>query len=274
MSTTNLGLDTIETTDSIQNAFLTKMNSNMQKLDNAYGLLKTKLLDVTDKSDINEAIDSFNTMVTQVASLTTEVNTLTEENNTLKSVGTASASDMLNGKTALVQGQTVTGTMANKAGTSSTANGSVSGDNYRLQIPSNGYYDTSSYLSRAKANVLTDLGVTAMPTINVTLSGSYTSYISGYGAGVNKDGVLVIWAMSNSTAYEHVSFTLSSMSTGLAIDDGWDITSYDTADPTSVPHACTVTGLSGKSTINITLSASGTSSSYDYVKLTVTITAS
>lgn len=267
MSTTNLGLDTIETTDSIQNAFLTKMNSNMQKLDNAYGLLKTKLLDVTDKSDINEAIDSFNTMVTQVASLTTEVNTLT-------SVGTASASDMLNGKTALVQGQTVTGIMANKAGTSSVANGSVSGDNYRLQIPSNGYYDTSSYLSRTKANVLTDLGVTVMPTINVTLSGSYTSYISGYGAGVNKDGVLVIWAMSNSTAYEHVSFTLSSMSTGLAIDDGWDITSYDTADPTSVPHACTVTGLSDKSTINITLSAGSVSSSYDYVKLAVTITAS
>ncbi len=273
MSTTNLGLDTIETTDSIQNAFLTKMNSNMQKLDNAYGLLKTKLLDVTDKSNINEAIDTFNTMVTQVASLTTEVNTLTEENNTLKSVGTASASDMLNGKTALVQGQTVTGTMANKTGTSS-ANGSVSGDNYRLQIPSNGYYDTSSYLSRTKANVLTDLGVTAMPTINVTLSGSYADYISGYGAGVNKDGVLVIWAMSNSSAYEHVSFTLSSMSTGLAIDEGWDITSYGVADPANVPHACTVTGLSGKSTINITLSAGSGSSSYDYVKLTVTITAS
>lgn len=212
--TTNLGLDTIETTDSIQNAFLTKMNSNMQKLDNAYGLLKTKLLDVTDKSNINEAIDTFNTMGQQITDL--------------KSIGNATASDIVYGKTALVQGNTITGTY--------------------------------------KPNVI--------PTINVTLSGSYTDYISGYGAGVNKDGVLVIWAMSNSTAYEHVSFTLSSMSTGLAIDDGWDITSYDTADPANVPHACTVTGLSGKSTINITLSAGSVSSSYDYVKLTVTITAS
>lgn len=214
MSTTNLGLDTIETTDSIQNAFLTKMNSNMQKLDNAYGLLKTKLLDVTEKDNLNDAIDTFNTMGQQITDL--------------KSIGNATASDIVYGKTALVQGNTITGTY--------------------------------------KPNVI--------PTINVTLSGSYTSYISGYGAGVNKDGVLVIWAMSNSTAYEHVSFTLSSMSTGLAIDDGWDITSYDTGDPASVPHACTVTGLSGKSTINITLSADGVSSSYDYVKLTVTITAS
>lgn len=214
MSTTNLGLDTIETTDSIQNAFLTKMNSNMQKLDNAYGLLKTKLLDVTEKDNLNDAIDTFNTMGQQITDL--------------KSIGNATASDIVYGKTALVQGNTITGTY--------------------------------------KPNVI--------PTINVTLSGVYADYISGYGAGVNKDGVLVIWAMSNAVTHEHVSFTLSSMSTGLAIDDGWDITSYDTADPANVPHACTVTGLSGKSTINITLNADSGSGSYDYVNLTVTITAS
>ena len=63
MSTTNLGLDTIETTDSIQNAFLTKMNSNMQKLDNAYGLLKAKLLQKTGKNNLNDAINYIDQLV-------------------------------------------------------------------------------------------------------------------------------------------------------------------------------------------------------------------
>lgn len=97
MSTTNLGLDTISTTDSIQNAFLTKMNSNMQKLDNAYGLLKTKILDVTEENNLNDAINTFNTMGQQVTNL--------------KSIGNATASDIVYGKTALVQGNTITGNL-------------------------------------------------------------------------------------------------------------------------------------------------------------------
>lgn len=97
MSTTNLGLDTISTTDSIQNAFLTKMNSNMQKLDNAYGLLKTKILDVTEEDNLNDAINTFNTMGQQITNL--------------KSIGNATASDIVYGKTALVQGNTITGSL-------------------------------------------------------------------------------------------------------------------------------------------------------------------
>lgn len=97
MSTTNLGLDTIETTDSIQNAFLTKMNSNMQKLDDAYGSLKAKLIDVTGESNFNDAIDSFNAMAQQVANL--------------KSIGDATASDIFYGKTALVKGNVITGSL-------------------------------------------------------------------------------------------------------------------------------------------------------------------
>lgn len=96
MSTTNLNLDTIETTDSISNAFLTKMNGNMNKLDSAYGVLKEKILDVTDKTNLNDAIDTFNTMGQQVVAL--------------KSIGNATASDIKVGKTALVQGQQITGT--------------------------------------------------------------------------------------------------------------------------------------------------------------------
>ena len=97
MSTTNLGLDTIETTDSIQNAFLTKMNSNMQKLDNAYGFLKAKILNVTEENNLNDAINTFNTMGQQITNL--------------KSIGNATASDIVYGKTALVQGNIITGNL-------------------------------------------------------------------------------------------------------------------------------------------------------------------
>lgn len=213
MSTTNLNLDAIETTDSIQNAFLTKMNSNMQKLDNAYGLLKTKILDVTEEDNLNDAIDTFNTMGQQVTNL--------------KSIGNATASDIVIGKTALVQGNTITGTR--------------------------------------NPNIL--------PTINVTLTGDYSSSISGYGAGIDQNGVLVIWTMSNSSTNEHIRFVNTSIEAG-TIGVGWDITSYDTGDPINVPHACTVVGLSGKSIINITLNAYNTNSSYDYIQVRVTLTAS
>ena len=97
MSTINLGLDMIQTTDSIQNAFLTKMNSNMQKLDAAYGLLKTKILDVTEEDNLNDAINTFNAMGQQITNL--------------KSIGNASASDIFHGKTALVRGNVITGSL-------------------------------------------------------------------------------------------------------------------------------------------------------------------
>lgn len=215
MTTTNLNLDTIETTDSIQNAFLTKMNSNMQKLDNAYGTLKQQLLTTTGKDNISDAIQSFNT--------------LTAEINNLKAIGNATSSDIKSGKTALVKGQTIIGT---------------------YNPPSN-----------------------PIPTINVTLTGGYTEYISGYGAGINKDGVLVIWAMSNASAYEHIKFSDTSIGAG-TIGVGWNLGGFDTADPVDVPHACTITDLANKTTIDITLNAYNVASASDYVLLNVTLTAS
>ncbi len=112
-----------------------------------------------------------------------------------------------------------------------------------------------------------------IPTITVTLTGNstYMGYISGYGAGIDQNGVLVIWAMSNSTSYEHIQFTATNI-IGTA-QNGWGITSFDTGDPVSVPHACTITGLGSYSNIDITLNASAVNTSSDRVELQVTITA-
>lgn len=113
--------------------------------------------------------------------------------------------------------------------------------------------------------------------INVTLDSSanstYAGYINGYGGGIDHNGTLVIWAMSNTTSYEHINFVNTSIGIG-TIGSGWNITSYDTSDPTSVPYACTITGLSAYDTINVTLKPTAVNGSYDYVTIQVTVTGS
>lgn len=284
MSTTNLGLDTIETTDSIQGAFLAKMNSNMQKLDNAYGLLKAHLIQKTGKNNLEEAIEYIDMLVNaQDGTITADkvFNGYVGYKGLQRIVGTAlatastgSAPQLLSGKKLYdSSGNLITGTMPNKHETTQDAYGSLSGDYYQMSIPVSGYYTLVSKLQRTKANVISDLNVTPIPTINVTLTGDNSSYISGYGAGIDQNGVLVIWAMSSSSAYEHIYFVDTSIGAG-TIGNGWNISSYDTGDPANVPHACTVTGLSGKSTINITLNAYNTNTSSDYIQVRVTLTAS
>lgn len=110
------------------------------------------------------------------------------------------------------------------------------------------------------------------PTINVTLSGDYSGYISGYGAGIDQNGTLIIWAMSNTTSYEAISFSVSSIIGTQG--NGWGITAFDTSNPASVPYACTITGLSSYTTLNITLNADTRNGSYDYTGISVTVTGS
>ena len=287
MSTTNLNLDIIEATDSISNAFLTKMNGNMNKLDSAYGILKAHLLQKTGKTNLNDAINYIDSLVNaQDATATADklFNGYTAYKGTQKITGTALATETPGDSSLILRGwkfykhtgELVTGTMASYNGVSSAAtSGSVEGDNYKLRVPANGYYTIQSYLTRPKATVLSELGANVIPTINVTLTGdsTYMGYITGYGAGINKDGVLVIWAMSRISGYEHICFVDTSIGVGTR-GKGWNITSFDTSDPTEVPHACTITGLSGKNTINVTLDATGVNASYDFVVLNVTLTAS
>ena len=135
MSTTNLGLDTIETTDSIQNAFLTKMNSNMQKLDNAYGLLKAHLIQKTGKNNLEEAIEYIDMLVNaQDGTITADkvFNGYVGYKGLQRIVGTAlatastgSAPHLLSGKKLYdSSGNLITGTMPNKHETTQDAYGS------------------------------------------------------------------------------------------------------------------------------------------------------
>ena len=286
MATENLSLEAIELTDNMQTSMLQKMNGNMNKIDTAYGQLRDLLLARTGKDNLKDAIEYVEQLVNaQDATITPDkvfngyvgYNGLERiEGTGLSTTTTGSASQLLSGKTLYDNfGSLVTGTMTNKANTSTSATGSVSGSNYMLRIPTNGYYATNSYLTRDKSDVLNDMGITPIPTINVSLTGNYASstYIKGHGAAINNDGVLVIWAVPNTTSYEHICFTATSLGAG-AKSMGWDISNFDTADPAGVVYACTVSGLSGYNTINITLNASTANSTYDYTQVDVTLTAS
>lgn len=284
MATENLNLEVIELTDNMQTSLLQKMNGNFGKIDTAYGQLRDLLLARTGKDNLKDAIEYVEQLVNaQDATITADkvFNGYVGYSGLERVEGTALATPSVGNAASLLDGSKlydssgnlITGTMANKSGNSLTAVGSVSGSNYRLRIPTAGYYATNSYLVRDRSTVISDLGVTAIPTISVTLTGDYSSYVPNYGAGINKGGVLVIWAKSSTSSYEHISFNASSIGAG-STNLGWGVTSYDTGDPIAAVYACTVINLRGYTTINITLDASDIDSGNDYVQVDVTLTAS
>lgn len=114
-----------------------------------------------------------------------------------------------------------------------------------------------------------------MPTINVTFEAVNTTiegYITGYGAGIDNNGTLIIWAMSGNSNYEHVSFLVDTLEIGEQ-GVGWQLGgSFDTSDPISTPYACTVTNLSGYNTINVHLNALSSNGTTDFVLMKVTVT--
>lgn len=95
MATTNLNLEEIILDDRLKKEFIEKFNLNMQKIDEKYGELQESLLKQTGKSTLAEAIDYVQDLANMVSSL--------------KNVGTATASQILSGKSAMVKGTVITG---------------------------------------------------------------------------------------------------------------------------------------------------------------------
>lgn len=267
MSTENLHLELIEGTDTLRTEFINKINGNLDKIDAKYGVLKDGLLEKTGKDNLVEAVD-------YVSSLEN-----TED-------ATVIASDVKSGKIAYGSSGRITGT---GFATSTTANASnimsgktaykqdgtlLTGTGFATQTTATSNDIIASKTAYTNEGTLITGVASREKTLNVELTGSnatYKGYISGYGAGINQDGTLVIWAMSNSTSYEHVSYTAGDL-VGTA-GSGFGITSYDTSDPVSVPHACTVTGLTNYDVINVELNVTGVNGTYDYVAITINITA-
>lgn len=266
MSTTNLKLEEIDLDDTINGTMLEKINKNMKRLDNKYGELKKALLEQTGKETLEEAISYVQTLANHVEFL--------------NSSGDAVESNILSGKTAVVKGKVVKGTIPSQDAqtiTPSTLNQTIATGQYL-----SGAQTIQGDVNLVAANILNGISIFGVdgslkkqPTINVTLDSSssttYAGYISEYGAGINQNGTLVIWAMSSNTSYEHIDFVDTSIGIG-TIGKGWNITDFDTGDPASVPHACTVTDLNDYDVINVTLKPTAVSASYDYIKVEVTIT--
>ena len=249
--------------------FVNKTNNNMNILDEKYGELKNALLEQTGKATLVEAINYVQSLANQIAFL--------------NSTGDATASQILSGKKAVVKGQVVTGTIPSQGAqtiTPSTANKTIASGKYL-----SGTQTIKGDSNLVASNIIsgkTIFGVTGnvkpQTVVNVTLdtatNATYAGYISGYGAGIDHNGNLVIWAMSNTTNYEHICFVDTSIGVG-TIGQGWNITTeFDTSDGVDIPHACTITGLSAYSTINVTLVPKSGNSTDDYINVQVTVTGS
>lgn len=265
MATINMNLDEIVSTDKISSDFLQKINSNMQKIDTKYGELKNALLQQTGKNTLAEAI----------AYIQTLADTLLSYENT----GNATASQILAGASAIVKGTVVTGTIPSQPAqtiTPGTTNKTIDSGKYLSGVQT--IEGDSNLVAENIIQNKSIFGVAGtakkIPNITVNVTGSYASNITGYGAGIDQNGTLVIWAMSNIATYEHINFVASSIIGTKGV--GWDITNFGTSDPINVPYACTLTDVSNYdfSNIVVTLNANSRSSGYDYITLNTTVTGS
>lgn len=265
MATTNMNLDEIVSTDKISSDFLQKINSNMQKIDTKYGELKNALLQQTGKNTLAEAIAYIQTLADTLLSY--------------ENAGNATASQILAGASAIVKGTLVTGTIPSQPAqtiTPGTTNKTIDSGKYLSGVQT--IKGDSNLVAENIIQNKSIFGVTGIakkiPNITVNVTGSYASYISGCGAGINQNGTLIIWAMSNAAKCEHINFVVSSI---IGTEGaGWNITDFNANDPINVPHACTLTGVSnnGFSNIVVTLNASSINTSYDYIIVETTVTGS
>ena len=263
--TSNLNLSTINMSDNMKDSMIA-MNDNLVKLDLAYSFISDNILEKTGASTIVEAINKIDDLVNP-------------------SDATATASDIKKNKTAYVGTGKITGT-AFGSSTNATASTIFKG---KRAYSNSGTLITGTALGTQTTATASDImeGKTAYnnagtlmtgtakkeKTINVELTGTNETtkgYVSGYGAGINQNGVLVIWAMSSSSSYEHISFNASNIAIGNT-GSGFDIKTYNASDPANSPYACTITDLDSYSVINVGLNIYNANATYDYLTAQVSV---
>lgn len=113
-NTPNLDLELIESTDNIKTTFLEKINNNYTKIDTNYNEIKEKVIEAVGSETLEEAY-------TEIANYRSVIDNL-------KSQGDATAADIALGKTALVQGQLITGSFDSSMNVLPTVNVTLTGN--------------------------------------------------------------------------------------------------------------------------------------------------
>ena len=119
-------------------------------------------------NNVNEAINSLYSIKTNLDATKTELNSTKTSLDNLKSIGDATAAQILSGKTALVQGSTITGTMTDRGAVTNSLN---AGGSYTIPA---GYHNGSG---KVTANSLASQ-TSATATAAQILTGQ-TAYVNG-----------------------------------------------------------------------------------------------
>ena len=176
--------------------------------------LNTKITELEGTIDtLESSIEAKNNEITVLNGEKTDLqNQLTTKTNELKTLNenlgkvTASASDVLSGKTILTSSGLVTGSVVNYANQTLTSNTvTESGNNVLINIPNAGYYETNSQISVASNEIISNLN-------NIFQRGK----------------VAVVTTTANTTTTVHVTF-----------DKAFNNIPVVVVSPlTSIPHEC------------------------------------